>query len=338
MLHRTAPFAFLIFSLALLGLPLRAAESAKPQTCGQTNECLWIAGTIRIEPQPPFNTRVPARTNRFEALTDGLLWRIKMFPVDEATRLSFAYFEAGTDGESVYRISAFNTNDVRGEPLVWPNGIVVTNRGPWTSRTVAGGVVSEGVIPPQSGSQVEIIWAAWLSGCVLKDQDKDSVFELPPLYGGDEGSFNRVTEPVRWTLSAKFPFVPSLLAFYGAHDYGFGGSPEPKPMRIKPDSPYTNWMMQVQSVTNLGAWTVPATCTFGYYMQPAQPGGPARLSTTGTGTTTRVERRPWTTNFLPAVPGMAHVTDWRIHSKGPVTYYVSNQWFSVEQVMRNRRQ
>ena len=94
--------------------------------------------------------------------------------------------------------------------------------------------------------------------------------------------------------------------------------------------------MQVQSVTNLGAWTVPAACTFAMYA-PRLPGEPSRLTVTGAGATTSVERRPWITNFLPAVLPATPVTDRRFHSKYLTTYYVSNQWFSVEQVLRNRR-
>ena len=302
-------------------------------SCGQTNECLSITGKLRLE--SPWQPKTQQR--HFDAITDGRCWRVRLYDPTPSTNSSILGEEYGTDGQSVYDVTLYDTNYTGPTLFAGTDGVIVTNVGRWKSKNNASVTVLPGNIPAPRGTLIEFVWLAYLSGCELKQREANSVSELPPLYGGpEEAHFVEYKEPARWLLSPKFPFSPSQLVFFGAGMYGF--STEMGVHRLVPRQAFTNLAFVVESRTNSGAWDVPAKFSFlGFRLLPELDKRKTSISFMVTGETMALALVPPPSSFLPAIPSSPAVLDWRLDSGKGTTYYVSNRWFSAEEVKKRSR-
>jgi hypothetical protein len=302
-------------------------------SCGQTNECLSIIGSVRLE------SRLLSKTwqRQFEAITDGRRWRVRFPDADRPTNSPPFWQEYGCDGQSVYAVTLYDTNYTGPRLFADKDGISVRNFSGRKPRNNATAKVIPGSIPMPNWL-IEYVWLAYLSGCELTQLEAHSVSVLPALYGGgNETHHLTFKEPARWVLSRDFPYNPSRLEFFGGGMYSF--SAKLGEHRTIPSQPFTNLALVVESTTNSGAWTVPARFSvIAFRPLPSAGSGAAAVSFTGRGETIAITRVPPPNSFLPAVPSSTSVEDWRLNVEEFTSYYASNRWFGPEEVKSRGRQ
>jgi hypothetical protein len=308
---KMVPRASLLFVMMLV-----SRVAGQSLSCGQTGECISIVVEVSRDFLPPLEAQQPKTKQRqkFQIITDGSGWRIRILEADPPMHAGFLRQEFGSDGESVYAVTTFETNFMSGV-----GGGRVKNNG---SATVLPGRI------PMPSFSIEYVWMAYLSGCELKQLEAGSIFELPPLFSValKENHHMSFKEPARWTLSKNFPFSPSRLEFFGDGTYGW----TPQGVQRFSSRPYTNLALSVEGTTNSGAWTVPAKFSSAVYGPPAG----SWISSTVKGVTKEISRIPRPFSFLPAVPSSTHVLDWRFE---PVkSYSASNKWFSLDEIRERR--
>ena len=315
--------------LLLFMLTFNDGAGVQPLSCGQTNECLSIVGEVRVE------LRVVPRTQqqKFEAITDGLCWRVRITESAPPKDGPPFWQEFGSDGQSVYAVTYYDTNYTGPSLFAGRDGLITTNTTHRRSRNNASAKVIPGTIP-MPVSLIEYIWLASLSGCELKHLEANAVSGLPALYaGGSETDHITLREPARWVLSREFPFTPSRFEFFGGGTYGF--SEEKGTHRIIPSQPFTNLALTVESTTNSGAWTVPAKFSFNAFRAPSSSDpGTSAVVFSGRGNTIAITKVPRPNSFLPLVSSSTSVQDWRLNADRATTYYASNRWFTPEEVKR----
>src|SRR5688572_21081592 len=79
-----------------------AAAAGQPLSCGQTNECLSILAEVR------FQSRPLTQRQKFEAITDGLNWRVRLLESSPPSEGPALRQEWGSDGTCVYAVTYYD--------------------------------------------------------------------------------------------------------------------------------------------------------------------------------------------------------------------------------------
>ena len=334
------------FGLGLLMLLApHDGEGTSVPICKRTNECLWIEGELKMD--SPFVTN--SQDRRFEAVTDGVLWRARL--LNPQTNESVLYWEHGTDGEVVYHATAFNTNFQGTTFEVRKDGTFRTNVGGFRSATTATAVISKTALPTEGDSQMTSLWLAYFSGCHLASMEEAGRSELPPLYATPLEEFglgqSMPQVAASWALSGAYPHAPTWLVLKGGPTFGM--APNGKINTIPGPRETTNLLFSREGEVSAGGWTVPAKFTVSSFAPgtaTAQSPATPKLLFSVKGLTTSIKSIGLTNHFLPALTGRTRVFDHRIHKDRIATYLASNQWPSalemknvnMEAIVRSRRE
>jgi len=191
------------------------------------------------------------------------------------------------------------------------------------------GLVGPGSVPFGLGDSKDLmLWYTFGSSCYFKDLAEPFIF--PPIRSiaaGDYAKDFRVRGS--WRLSSKPPFLPEFVSFDSVKK--FETKPDGSPMDAAKQ--FTNCVLSVQAVTNVGPFEVPLQVVADFYYQHPADKQDVRRGAWITFKVTNIVERVNVTNFSVPIDGVATITDLRaIVSETPFAVLTANTrtWPSLE--------